>query len=101
MPETLERILAEIETPPELNLSVISDVLTGWNVLLWNDDHNSMDLVVTALMRTIELSFERAVEIMFEAHNSGKAVAWSGAKELAELYRDGLEGYGLTATISR
>lgn len=74
--------------------------LSGWNVLLWNDDVHSMDFVVGALLRTIPMDLQRAVQVMYDAHENGKAVAWSGAKEVAELYRDGLESYGLTATIS-
>jgi ATP-dependent Clp protease adapter protein ClpS len=77
-----------------------STTLSGWSVLLWNDDVHGMDEVVYALVRTIPLDTERAVEIMFAAHTHGKAVAWSGAREVAELYRDGLESYGLTATLS-
>lgn len=76
------------------------DFLSGWNVLLWNDDVHSMDFVVGALMRTIPMDLQRAVQVMYDAHENGKAVAWSGAKEVAELYRDGLDSYGLTATIS-
>lgn len=77
-----------------------SNTLSGWSVILWNDDVHSMDHVVIALVRTIELSIEQAIEVMYEAHENGKAVAWTGAKETAELYRDGLQSYGLTATIS-
>lgn len=76
------------------------EFLSGWNVLLWNDDVHSMDFVVGALMRTIPMDLQRAVQVMYDAHENGKAVAWSGAKEVAELYRDGLDSYGLTATIS-
>ena len=90
-----------VEAEAELHLAQLSDTLTGWNVLLWNDDHNSMDHVVRALVATIGLSLERAVAVMYDAHEHGKTVAWSGAKEPAELYRDGLEAFGLTATISR
>lgn len=80
--------------------STRGEFLGGWNVLLWNDDVHGMDFVVSALLRTIPMDVQRAVEIMYEAHEHGKAVAWSGAKEVAELYRDGLESYGLSATIS-
>lgn len=89
------------ETITERHATISSETLSGWSVLLWNDDVHGMDYVVLALVRTIPLEVERAVEVMYEAHERGKAVAWSGAKEVAELYRDGLEGYGLTATISR
>ncbi|MBA2362710.1 MAG: ATP-dependent Clp protease adaptor ClpS [Chloroflexia bacterium] len=91
---TMEQLLERLETTE-------STTLTGWNVLLWNDDHHSMDYVVLALVRTLPVDAEQADSIMLDAHSHGKTVAWSGAKEIAELYRDRLEGYGLGATISR
>lgn len=89
------------ETHEEQLQSTRGEFLRGWNVLLWNDDVHSMDFVVSALLRTIPMDVQKAVEVMYEAHEHGKAVAWSGAKEVAELYRGGLESYGLSATVSR
>ncbi len=69
-------------------------------VILHNDDHNEMGYVVQSLRRSVPgLSVERAVEIMLEAHNSGRALVITCPLELAELYRDRLESCGLTATI--
>ena len=85
----------------ERDLTLRSDSLTGWNLLLWNDDVHSMDYVVAVLVRTLAIDPERAIDVMLEAHYEGKAVAWSGAREIAEMYRDNLESAGLTATISR
>jgi ATP-dependent Clp protease adaptor protein ClpS len=79
----------------------LGDSLHGWNVLLWNDDVHSMDYVVRALMHALELSADRAVQVMLEAHTRGKAVAWTGAKEVAEMYRDRLEARRLTATVGK
>jgi ATP-dependent Clp protease adapter protein ClpS len=45
------------------------------------------------------LTVERAAEIMLEAHNHGQAKVITCPKEQAELYRERLEGCGLTATI--
>lgn len=89
-----------IDVDIEQYITTFSDTLHGWNVILWNDDVHSMDYVVIALVDTVGLSPERAVAVMFEAHDCGKAVAWSGAKEVAETYRDGLQAYGLTVTLS-
>ncbi len=91
---TMEQLLERLEATE-------STTLTGWNVILWNDDHHSMDYVVLALVRTIPVDTEAAASIMLDVHTNGKTIAWTGAKEVAELYRDRLEGYGLSATISR
>ncbi|MEJ7653587.1 MAG: ATP-dependent Clp protease adaptor ClpS [Chloroflexia bacterium] len=86
-------------TTPSVEELLRRDTLYGWRVLLWNDDVNDMDHVITALIRVVGLDIDRAIQVMLEAHTDGKAVAWSGAKETAEMYRDGLEVHGLTATI--
>lgn len=77
-------------------------VLPPYRVILHNDDHNSMDHVVRALLRAVpELATERAVEVMLEAHSAGRAEVIVCPLERAELYRDRLESQGLTATIER
>ena len=69
-------------------------------VILHNDDVNSMDHVVRALMRSVPgLGVGKSIKIMLEAHNHGRAVVIVCPLEPAELYRDRLESYSLTATI--
>jgi ATP-dependent Clp protease adapter protein ClpS len=70
-----------------------------YNVLIWNDDHNDMAEVVMALMVVCHLGAQAAAQVMLKAHLSGKAVAKTSPLEHAEMYRDGLESKGLTATI--
>ncbi len=77
-------------------------VLPPYAVILHNDDHNTMDHVAVSLVKSVpELTPERAVEIMLEAHNHGRAVVIICPLELAELYRDRLQSFGLTATIEK
>jgi ATP-dependent Clp protease adaptor protein ClpS len=45
------------------------------------------------------MSVRRAVDIMLEAHTKGKAVVTKTHKELAELYKEGLNNEGLIASI--
>ena len=77
-------------------------VLPPYAVILWNDDVNTMDHVVRSLLRCVPgLSPEEAMSIMLEAHLHGQARVIVCPLELAELYRERLEGCGLTATIER
>jgi len=79
---------------------VLERLLPPWSVILHNDDHNSMEHVVLALLTSVpSLDPEEAIEIMFTAHHHGEAVVISCPKEAAEHYRDRLESFGLTATI--
>ncbi|MCC6174561.1 MAG: ATP-dependent Clp protease adaptor ClpS [Chloroflexi bacterium] len=76
--------------------------LEPYKVILHNDDVNSMDHVVRSLVRSVPgLGLGKAVRIMLEAHNSGRAVVIVCPLEPAELYRDRLESCGLTATIEQ
>lgn len=75
-------------------------LLPPYHVILHNDDVNEMGYVVRALLRSVPgLSREQATAIMLEAHYHGQAIVTTCPLELAELYRDRLESYGLTASV--
>jgi ATP-dependent Clp protease adaptor protein ClpS len=77
-------------------------LLPPFRVILHNDDHNSMDHVVRSLMKSVpSLGRDEAARIMMEAHNHGKATVIICTREEAELYRDRLQSFGLTATIDQ
>jgi ATP-dependent Clp protease adaptor protein ClpS len=103
MPATAVPPTLTTEAPVrEAELRSLEEALPPYTVVLHNDDVNSMDHVVHALLDSVpELSLERAVEVMLTAHLSGKADVIRCPLERAELYRDRLESHGLTATIER
>jgi ATP-dependent Clp protease adaptor protein ClpS len=71
-----------------------------WNVILHNDWENSMPRVVIVLKKVIPgMTLKKATRIMYEAHTTGQAVVKSCHKELAELYKERLQGEGLTVSI--
>ena len=76
--------------------------LPPYVVLLHNDDVNTMDHVVQSLLASVpELNVEQAIAIMMSAPTEGRAAVIHCPLERAELYRDRLERYGLTAMIER
>ena len=78
------------------------EILPPYAVILHNDDYHSMDFVVAALLKIVaSLTTEAAIAIMFEAHNTGRAVVVVCPLEQAELYRDRLRSFGLGATIEK
>jgi ATP-dependent Clp protease adaptor protein ClpS len=94
--------LPGVETPPKEDTQRREGILPPWSVILYNDDHNEMMYVVQCLLKTVpSLGRQRAVEIMLEAHNHGRAVVTTCPLEVAELHRDRLESFGLTATIEK
>ena len=79
-----------------------SKALDPYAVILHNDDVNSMDHVVRSLMRAVPgLGMAKSIKIMLDAHTHGRAVVIVCPLEPAELYRERLERYKLTATIER
>ena len=71
-----------------------------YRVLLHNDDVNDMIHVIHALVETFHFPFKEAEKIMLEAHTSGDvALCKIEPLEPAELHRDKLQSFSLTATI--
>jgi ATP-dependent Clp protease adaptor protein ClpS len=93
-------ILSTTET--ERFQKTLQELLPPYTVILHNDDHHAMDYVVDALLKSVpSLPVGRAIAIMFEAHNLGRAVVITCPLEQAEFYRDRLQSFGLGVTIER
>jgi len=74
-----------------------SSIGEPWKVIVLNDNHNTFDGVAAALSRVLPgVSFDRGMRMANTIHNSGRAIVWSGHRELAELYWTGLRDSGLT-----
>jgi ATP-dependent Clp protease adaptor protein ClpS len=90
------------EVRPSIDRDTVLRHLPPYSVILHNDDVNDMQWVVVSIVVCVpEIEMERAVEIMFAAHEHGQAHVITCPLERAELYRDRLEGRGLTATIEK
>jgi ATP-dependent Clp protease adaptor protein ClpS len=64
----------------KLDLSFMEDS----KLILFNDDHNSFDKVIMALMIYCEISSARAAEFAMRIHNEGKAVVKYGSRDKLE-----------------
>ncbi len=80
--------------------SSLTEHVQRFAVILHNDDVNSMEHVVDALLQSIPtLSEQDAVNAMMDAHTEGKAVVTVCPKETAEFYRDRLQSFSVGASI--
>ena len=88
-------------TLPEPTATSETTHIPLYKVILHNDDVNTMEHVVKVLMQVFK--FERYIceEIMMEAHRNGLAVCRIEPLERAELHRDQLRSFSLTATIEK
>jgi ATP-dependent Clp protease adaptor protein ClpS len=78
MPRTLET--------PTIDLEDVTRFLDedGWAVIVWNDDVNTFDHVIKALVEILHHDLERARNLTWKVHNEGKAVVGVRPKEEAE-----------------
>ena len=74
---------ATIEKPTTANI-------TGkpYNVILFNDEHHSMDEVINQIIKAIHCTPDTAYKMMMEAHNTGRAIVFTGSLERAELVEE-------------
>jgi ATP-dependent Clp protease adaptor protein ClpS len=68
-----------------------------WRVVVLNDDHNTFDHVAETLASVIPgITLAMGYRFADRIHNTGCAIVWSGAREDAEVYWEGLNAANLT-----
>jgi ATP-dependent Clp protease adaptor protein ClpS len=74
-----------------------SDLGGNWRVIVLNDDHNTFDHVARTLARYIPgVTVDAGYALANTIHTTGRAIVWSGPREVAELYWSQLRDAGLT-----
>ena len=63
-------------------------------VILENDDDHTYEYVIEVLQRVVRVNVEQAYLFARQVDLTGEAVVWTGNKEVAELKRDQIKGYG-------
>jgi ATP-dependent Clp protease adaptor protein ClpS len=89
----------KISVNPATNESVKID--PPWQVIVMNDPVNLMNYVVLVFRRVFGYDLSHAKQIMLEVHDSGKAVAWEGNREMAEHYVCTLQQWQITAHLNQ
>ena len=82
-----------ITTKPREVEEVRTRRLPPYNVILENDDHHTFEFVVEVLRKALGVTEQKAVILTSEAHNSGRAVVWTGSKEVAELKAEQIQSF--------
>lgn len=74
-----------------------TDLGPPWRVIVLNDDHNTFEGVARSLAAVIPgIDYAKGMALANRIHETGRAIVWSGHRELAELYHDQLDERGLT-----
>ena len=67
--------------------------LPPYHVILENDEHHTFEFVVESLQKALGYSQERSYQLTMQAHTAGRAVVWTGPKEVAELKADQIRSF--------
>jgi ATP-dependent Clp protease adaptor protein ClpS len=87
LPETI------VTTKPKEKEDTGTRQVPPYHVILENDDHHSCEFVVEVLRKALGFNEQRSFQIMFEAHTKGRAIAWTGPREVAELKVDQISSF--------
>ncbi len=64
-----------------------------YHVILENDDYHSFEFVIDTLRKALCCTQQRAMEFTHAAHTSGRAIVWTGSKEVAELKAEQIQSF--------
>jgi ATP-dependent Clp protease adaptor protein ClpS len=70
-------------------------------VVLHNDDHNGMEFVVGVLQTVFKYELEKCIQLMMEAHETGRSIVWVGSLEVAELKADQIHSCGRDPRVEK
>jgi ATP-dependent Clp protease adaptor protein ClpS len=79
LPETI------VTTKPKEKEDTSTRQVPPYHVILENDDLHSFEFVVEVLRKAVGFNEQRAFLVTQEAHTKGRAIVWTGSKEVAEL----------------
>jgi ATP-dependent Clp protease adaptor protein ClpS len=74
-----------VTTRPKTKEETETRRLPPYNVILENDDLHSFEFVEDVLCKVLGCNSQRALLLAMEAHTTGRAIIWTGPKEVAEL----------------
>ena len=87
LPETI------VTTKPKAGEDTSTRRIPPYHVILENDDHHSFGFVVEVMRKALGFNEQRAFLVTNEAHTKGRAVVWTGTKEVAELKVDQIQSF--------
>ncbi|MDZ4851074.1 MAG: ATP-dependent Clp protease adaptor ClpS [Pirellulaceae bacterium] len=65
-----------------------------YNVILWDDQHHTVDYVVRMMKEIFRMSEQEGLKIAEGVDRTGRAICLTTTKEHAELKRDQIHAYG-------
>jgi ATP-dependent Clp protease adaptor protein ClpS len=87
----------DVRTKERLDRGTGAGLGAPLHIVVLNDNHNTFDGVAVALSAVLpDVSFDQGLAFANRIHSTGSAIVWSGHREVAEHYWNGLNRRGLT-----
>lgn len=83
----------QVTTKPKQREETATRLLPPYNLILENDDYHSFEFVMDVLQKALGYNQQRAFLLTHEAHTKGRAVVWTGSKEVAELKLEQIKSF--------
>jgi ATP-dependent Clp protease adaptor protein ClpS len=94
VPETVDPPPPKVRRETKPDTSTRPKRLPPHAVVLQNDDRHSFPYVIEVLRRICGHSKTKAFLLTAKIHLTGRGIVWTGSKEVAELKRDQIRGFG-------
>ncbi len=91
----------ELDVLADEDLEAFYDLEDLWAVIVWNDDVTTFQTVIQAFVEILGHTFERADQLAWKIHQTGKAVAAVRPKDEAEAAVHALHQRKIQATLAR
>src|SRR5262245_66231872 len=91
---------AKVKAKPARKRRRKSKKLPPYNVVLLNDDDHTYEYVIEMLRRLFGHSEQRAFQMAEEVDTTGRVIVYTTHRELAELKRDQIHGFGTDRRIA-
>lgn len=86
---------AAVATPPQEQAERPKPKkLPPYAVVVLNDDEHTFEYVIDTFRKVFGYQEQKCFKLAESIHLSGRAIVWSGPKEVAELKRDQIVGAG-------
>ena len=80
-------------TQPQQEEEVKTRRIPPYNVILENDDYHSFEFVIEVLRKALGCTEQQAFLLTHEAHTKGRAIVWTGPREVAELKAEQIQSF--------
>jgi ATP-dependent Clp protease adaptor protein ClpS len=101
MTTTLESTVVDLPVLADADIDAFFALEDLWAVVVWNDDVTTFQTVIQAFVEIFGHTVERADELAWRIHRTGKAVAAVRPKDEAEAAVHALHQRKIQATLAR